>query len=296
MPRSPVAPRVTSSVAEMREWRAERRRPGESVALVPTMGALHEGHLSLVRRGRESTDRVALSIYVNPTQFGPGEDFEDYPRDLDRDLRLAADHGVDAVFVPATGELYPVEPTIWVEPGPLADRLCGRYRPGHFRGVLTVVAKLLAIVQPESAVFGRKDFQQLVLLRRMVRELHLPVRIEEAPIVREEDGLAMSSRNRYLSGSDRRVARSLAQALKRVRARFSEGVVDVGRLEADAAEHMRSAGAEVQYVEIVEPTGLHRPAVASGDSVCAIAAYVGGTRLIDNAPLGGTSSVDDYRG
>ena len=263
------------------------------------MGALHAGHLSLVRRARDWADGagasgvVILSIFVNPTQFGPDEDFEAYPRPLDSDLEKARENGVDLVFAPESESvMYPEgEPRITVDPGTMADRLCGAHRPGHFRGVLTVVAKLFGLVNPDRAVFGRKDFQQAVLVRRMVRELHLPVEVETAPVVREEDGLAMSSRNAYLSSGEREAARALPEALRLVRSRFGEGERDAGALAAAAREHLEAAGLEPEYVEVVDPDDLQRVELAEHDAVCAIAAYAGETRLIDNAPLAGPSSL-----
>ncbi len=284
---------VLRTVAGAREWRAARRSEGTTVALVPTMGALHEGHLSLIDVAREAADRVIVSVFVNPTQFAPTEDFAEYPRDLDRDVGLAEGRGADAVFAPRTAEMYPVEQTIWVDPGRLADRLCGLSRPGHFRGVLTVVAKLLAIVEPEVAVFGRKDFQQSVLIRRMVRELGLPVRIVVAPTVREADGLALSSRNAYLSAGERAVALSLSRALGVARARFADGEREARALEGAVRRELEAAGAEVEYAEIVGPEELERPAEAEAHHVCAIAARVGTTRLIDNTSLGGPASLGE---
>ena len=184
---------------EVRDWRRARRNEGRTVALVPTMGALHEGHLALLDAAAAAADLVLISIFVNPTQFGPGEDYDAYPRDLALDETRARSRGAAAVFAPDVREMYPVDQTIWVDPGPLADRLCGLSRPGHFRGVLTVVAKLFGIVEPDVAVFGRKDFQQSVLVRRMALELGFGVRIETVPTVREPDGLARSSRNAYLT-------------------------------------------------------------------------------------------------
>ena len=264
---------------------ARLRRQRGSVGFVPTMGALHEGHLSLVDRARELADAVVVSVFVNPTQFGPDEDYEEYPRDLDGDLEKAGERGAHLVFAPPASEMYPRKQTIWVDPGPLAERMCGRERPGHFRGVLTVVLKLLHVVRPDVAVFGRKDFQQSVLVRRMTEELNLPVEIEAAPVVREEDGLAMSSRNEYLSDEERGAARSLSRALAEVREAFAGGERDPGRLVRLARDVMEKAGAEVEYVEIVEPAGLDRVERAHGDAVCAVAAHVGDTRLIDNASL-----------
>ena len=274
---------VRAAVDELRE--------GGTVGFVPTMGALHEGHLSLLDRAAEAADSVVVSVFVNPTQFGPDEDFEEYPRDLEGDREKAGERGADLLFAPPASEMYPREQTIWVEPGPLADRLCGASRPGHFRGVLTVVLKLFHVIGPDVAVFGRKDFQQAVLIRRMTEELNLDVAIEAAPVVREEDGLALSSRNQYLSDEERPAARSLSEALRTVRERFAEGEVDADRLAAGAREHMEEAGAEVEYVEVVDPEELEPVEQAGPDAVCAIAAHVGETRLIDNAPLAGPCSL-----
>lgn len=280
------------TVGSLTAWREARRDAGERVALVPTMGALHEGHLSLIDAARARADRVVVSVFVNPTQFGPGEDYEAYPRDVARDERLAGGRGADAVFTPGANDMYPEEQTIWVEPGPLADRLCGLSRPGHFRGVLTVVAKLFAIVRPEVAVFGRKDFQQSVLVRRMNAQLGCGVEIATAPTVREPDGLALSSRNAYLSAAEREVARSLSGGLREARTRFAAGERDPGALERRARAVMEAAGADVEYVSVVDPEGLEPPARAEAAHVMAIAARVGTTRLIDNETLGEPSPLD----
>lgn len=284
-------PRLERSVAGVRGAVEDLRGGDRRIAFVPTMGALHEGHLSLVDRAREVADAVVLSVFVNPTQFGPDEDFDAYPRDLEGDRRAAGERGVDLVFAPPSSEMYPVEQTIWVEPGPLAERLCGRHRPGHFRGVLTVVLKLLEVIRPDVAVFGRKDFQQAVLVRRMVREFHLPVEIEAAPVVREADGLALSSRNAYLSDSEREAALSLSRALRAVRSAYREGERDSEALRRRAWSLIEEAGAEPEYVELVDPGDLKRVELAVDDAVCAIAAYAGETRLIDNAPLAGPCSL-----
>lgn len=274
-------------MAEVRAWRALRRREGETVALVPTMGALHEGHLSLIDVATTQGDAVIVSVFVNPTQFGPSEDLGEYPRDLERDVELASARGADVVFVPSTSEMYPTAQTIWVEPGSLGERLCGPRRPGHFRGVLTVVAKLFAIVEPDAAVFGQKDFQQSVLIRGMVEQLRFPVRILVAPTVREPDGLALSSRNAYLSAAEREVALSLSRGLRLARERFRAGERDRATLDSLVRGELERAGAEVEYAEILDPDRLEPPAVAGPDDVCAIAVRVGTTRLIDNAPLAG---------
>jgi pantoate--beta-alanine ligase len=288
--------KIVQTVEELRaEVGAARARAGSSMAgvddvvgFVPTMGSLHEGHLSLVDRARDRTEFVVMSIFVNPTQFGPGEDFEEYPRDLERDAELAEDRGVDVVFTPETEEVYPDgEPLVKVVPGPLADRLCGLSRPGHFQGVLTVVAKLFGMVQPDVAVFGQKDYQQAVLIRRMANDLDMPVRVETAPIVREDDGLALSSRNAYLSDAERGRARSLSQGLFAARAVFEEeGVTNGDRLKARVRGTMRDADVEPEYIELVDPVTLDALEEARPGAVLAVAARVGETRLIDNVILG----------
>ncbi len=266
----------------------ERLRPlGETLALVPTMGFLHEGHLSLVDLAGEMGGRVAVSIFVNPLQFGPAEDLSSYPRDEERDLGLLEARGAELVFAPSTEEMYPDgEPRITVSPGALGNRLCGAFRPGHFRGVLTVVARLFGLFRPEVAVFGRKDFQQAVLIRRMVRDLELRVRVETGPIVRERDGLAMSSRNTYLNDDERRDARGLHGALYAARRLY-----DGGERRADVllqevfkvvAEHRQL---ELQYAELVAPDTLAPLESAQDGSVLALAAFCGTTRLIDNMEL-----------
>lgn len=283
-------PRLERTVAGVREA-VEALGERGTVGFVPTMGALHEGHLSLLDRAGEEADAVVVSIFVNPTQFGPDEDYDEYPRDLEGDRRKAGERGADLVFAPPVREMYRRQQTIWVEPGPLADRLCGAHRPGHFRGVLTVVLKLLHVVGPDVAVFGRKDFQQAVLVRRMAEELNVPIRVVTAPVVREPDGLALSSRNRYLSDGGREAAASLSAALRRVRELYAGGVRRPGALRAAALEVLREAGAEPEYVEVVDREDLEPVEEAAGDDVCALAAHVEETRLIDNAPLAGASSL-----
>ena len=260
---------------------------GDVIALVPTMGALHDGHLSLVERARELAPVTVMSIFVNPTQFGPGEDFEAYPRDLDRDAELAEARGVDLLFAPPAAEVYPEgEPPIRVVPGTLAERLCGLTRPGHFTGVLTVVAKLFGMVQPDVAVFGQKDYQQATLIRQMVRTLNMPVRVEIGPIIREADGLALSSRNAYLNDRDRARAAGLSRGLFAARSAFEEGVHDPDRLKARVRGTMRDADVEPEYIELVDGTTLDPVPKAVSGAVLAVAARVGDTRLIDNIVLG----------
>lgn len=276
----------------MRSASRSRRASGEAVALVPTMGALHEGHLSLVDRARREAGFVVVSVFVNPTQFGPDEDYDEYPRDLERDLTLAGEHGVDLVFAPPVSEMYPREPEVWVVPGPMGRRLDGRSRPDHFRGVLTVVTKLFQIVEPQVAVFGRKDFMQAVLVRRLVGDLDIPVEIDVAPVVREEDGLAVSSRNAYLSADERRRARSLSEALRTVRRAYGEGQRSAEALLEPADSILSEADARIDYLEIVDPADLRSVSdPVPEEAVCVVAAWIGDTRLIDNAPVGGPSSL-----
>lgn len=279
---------VVRAISDARAALGDPRRKGRSIGLVPTMGYLHEGHLSLVDRCRSVADFVALSIFVNPLQFGPGEDFQAYPRDLARDLAVAEERGVDLIFAPDEGELYPTRPAVVVVPKRLADRLCGLSRPGHFEGVLTVVSKLFNILQPDVAVFGHKDFQQSVLIRRMVADLEMPIRIEVAPTVRDADGLALSSRNQYLSPEDRARALGISMGLANAVRAFRSGVRDAAALKRLARAAMEGeAGVDrVEYVECVSPDELESVEVASEDSVLAVAAHVSGTRLIDNAELG----------
>ncbi|MBA2244676.1 MAG: pantoate--beta-alanine ligase [Gemmatimonadetes bacterium] len=267
----------------MRESVAVARAAGQRVALVPTMGYLHEGHLSLIDRAREHADCAALSVFVNPLQFGPGEDLGRYPRDLERDVALAASRGVDLLFAPSTAEMYPRgEPWITVVPERGADRLCGASRPGHFRGVLTVVAKLFGIFTPDLALFGQKDLQQAALIRRMVEELEIPLRIEIAPTAREEGGLAMSSRNSYLSGEERERALALFGSLRRAQALFSAGESDAEVLRAAMRRTLEAGGVEAEYAEVVDPDTLDPLARARPCAVCMVAGRVGSTRLIDN--------------
>ncbi len=274
--------------AELAEGLGGLGAGGGTVGLVPTMGFLHEGHLSLVDRARELSDVVVASIFVNPIQFAPTEDLATYPRDEARDLLLLEARGTDLVFAPSDEEMYPDgSALVTVDPGALQDRLCGAYRPGHFRGVLTVVAKLLGLVRPELAVFGRKDFQQSVLIRRMVRDLELGVRVEAAAIVREPDGLAMSSRNAYLNDDERAQAVGIHESLSLVREAFEGGERDtralLGLVRRSVGEH---GLLDLQYVEAVDPESLGTVEVAKAGTVVALAAYCGSTRLIDNVELG----------
>jgi pantoate--beta-alanine ligase len=288
--------KTVRTVAELRQEvaaaRAERGSTGPGgreavVAFVPTLGSLHAGHLALVDRARTLAPVVVVSIFVNPTQFGPSEDFERYPRDLERDSALVRGRGLALLFAPETAEVYPSGDTeVKLVAGRLADRLCGASRPGHFEGVLTVVAKLFGMVQPDIAVFGQKDYQQATLIRQMVRDLDMPVEIDVVPIVRDPDGLALSSRNAYLSETERARALSLSVGLAAARAAFDEGVTDVDRLKSRVRGIMRDAGVEPEYIELVEPRTLDVVPEAAVGTVVAVAARVGETRLIDNVILG----------
>jgi len=282
-----AGPLLVRTRAEVRAWVAAQRAAGKRVGLVPTMGYLHEGHLSLVDRAHELADVVAMSIFVNPLQFGPTEDLERYPRDLERDLALAAERGTALVFAPSVAEMYPEgEPRVSILPDEeIGGRLDGGSRPGHFRGVLTVVAKLFGIFTPDVAVFGQKDWQQATLIARMAADLDIPVRVEVAPIVREPDGLAMSSRNVYLSPDERRSALALSRALGQVREMYERGERDAAVLRGALWSGISAPGVEPEYAEVVDPRTLGPIGRAGGGTVLAVAARVGKTRLIDNALL-----------
>jgi pantoate--beta-alanine ligase len=277
---------VLKTIAETRSACARFRAAGKSLGLVPTMGSLHEGHLSLVRSAQGRCDAVAVSIFVNPTQFGPHEDFAAYPRSLEGDCRILEAAGVDLVFAPSSEEMYPGGACTFVEVAGLSDRLDGASRPGHFRGVATVVAKLFHIFSPELAFFGQKDAAQVAVLRKMVRDLQFPVQMEVCPTVRERDGLALSSRNRNLSGEERRQALVLSRALMAVQQQFQEGERDSSRLIAEALRVLQEEPAvRVDYCRMVDPGMLVDVAQACHGGLVAVAAYVGATRLIDNLLL-----------
>ena len=279
--------RVLSAIAGVRAAVAEARDRGRRVALVPTMGALHEGHLSLVRRARAEADLVVMSIFVNPLQFGPGEDLARYPRDPEGDAAQARAAGVDVLFAPVAEELYPHAPRVAVAPVGLGERWEGALRPGHFAGVLTVVLKLLNVVQPDVALFGQKDFQQAAIVRAMVADLDVPVRIVVAPIVREADGLALSSRNRYLAPDQRREAARLSLALDAARAVYDGGERDAATLQAAARAVLDAAPAvAVDYLALVDGASLEPVERASPGNALLLAARFGDTRLLDNVVLG----------
>ena len=275
--------RVVYTVAEAR---ALRRALTGTWGFVPTMGYLHEGHLSLVRRARAENDRVAVSIFVNPTQFGPHEDYARYPRDLERDLRLLEPLGVDLVFVPSVEEMYPSGFQTWVIVEEVSRPLEGASRPGHFRGVATVVAKLFNILQTDRAYFGQKDAQQTVVIRRMVQDLNIPVEIVICPTVREPDGLAMSSRNTYLNPEERRAATVLFRALQAAKARYEAGERDAEGLREAMREVIRAEPlARIDYVSVADPETLQELERVEGPALLSLAVYIGTTRLIDNIML-----------
>ncbi len=276
-------PRILTTIPDIRELVATTRRTGGSVALVPTMGALHEGHLAHAVRARELADLVVVSIFVNPLQFGAGEDLDRYPRTLDADVAALAATGVDAVFAPSAAEMYPSgRPETVVAAGPVGATFEGAVRPGHFDGVLTVVAKLLNVVEPDVVTFGRKDAQQLALVGRMMRDLSFRARIEPIDIVREPDGLAMSSRNRYLSAEERTAAAAIPRALAAAEAAASGGW-DAALAAARAALAAEPLVAEPDYVDLVDPaTFLPVPADFRGEALAILAARVGTPRLLDN--------------
>ena len=275
-----------SSATQMTALSKQARRAGKRVGFVPTMGALHPGHLSLVRAARAQCDVVVVSIFVNPTQFGPNEDFGKYPRTLETDSAMLAAEKTDYLFFPAVDEIYPPGATTWVEVEGLSNKLDGISRPGHFRGVTTVVSKLFNIVQPEAAYFGQKDAAQAANIRKMVRDLKFDVEIVVCPIVREADGLAMSSRNVYLQGAQRKQALVLSRALQRIKELAAKGEKDAARLIAAGKQVMADEPAVLlDYLEIVNPDTLESAADVSKGALVAVAAYVGTTRLIDNLVL-----------
>lgn len=274
---------VVSDISALRSAVAAARGEARRIGFVPTMGALHEGHAALIRTAREESGFVVVSIFVNPTQFGPNEDFAKYPRTLEADQKLCADAGADLIFAPTVETMYPPGAATFVEVTELDRHLCGATRPGHFRGVCTVVAKLFHLVQPDVAFFGAKDAQQVRIVKRMVRDLDFPLTIYTVPTVREADGLAMSSRNRYLNPGERRVAPEIYRALFRTRERALSGEVDVARLESGLASDLAAIpGARIDYAKIVDDETLQPIGRLTRRALIAVAVFLGTTRLIDN--------------
>jgi pantoate--beta-alanine ligase len=281
---------IFKTIENMRAASRMARHAGKRVGFVPTMGALHEGHLSLVRASKAQSDVVAASIFVNPTQFGPNEDFSKYPRTFERDCELFTKEGVELLFAPTVDEMYPAGAVTYVTVEGMSEQLCGKSRPGHFRGVTTVVSKLFNIVEPAIAFFGQKDAAQVAIIRRMVRDLNIPVEIAVCPIVREADGLAMSSRNAYLDPQQRKAALVLHRALQEVQRQFKSGESNASNL----IEHGRQVFAQepsvrLDYLEIVNTENLEALGKIECPALVAVAAYLGKTRLIDNFILYGKS-------
>jgi pantoate--beta-alanine ligase len=278
--------KICNTIDEMRAARRTAGSGGKTLGLVPTMGALHDGHLSLVRAASRECGLVAVSIFINPIQFGPNEDLAKYPRNFDRDRELLEKEGADFIFAPSVEEMYPAGAVTYVTVEGMSDKLCGRSRPGHFRGVTTVVSKLFNIVEPDRAFFGQKDAAQAAIIRRMVRDLNIAVEIVTCPIVRERDGLAMSSRNAYLDSEQRKSALALYRSLVEVQKRFDQGERKSAKLiEAGQRALAEEPSVRLDYLEITDPDTLDRVDEVSHGTLVAVAAFVGNTRLIDNIVL-----------
>ncbi len=277
---------IFTTIREIRHHINDEKKKGRKIGLVPTMGYLHEGHLSLIRQAKERGNYVVLSIFVNPLQFGPNEDYARYPRDLKRDEKLADEAGVDAIFAPSVEEMYPEKSLTYVTVEKLSDTLCGLIRPGHFRGVATVVSKLFHIIEPDEAFFGQKDIQQVRIIEQMVTDLNFPIKVVRCPIIREEDGLAMSSRNVYLSPAERREAPILYKALRRAEKAFLNGEIDGNTLVHLVKEQIEQApSAKIEYVSLVHLKTLDEVTKVTEPAILAIAVRFGTTRLIDNILL-----------
>lgn len=275
--------RVTDKIDEIRRWTAQARAAGKRIGLVPTMGALHVGHISLIEAAATQCHFVVVSLFVNPTQFGPGEDFGNYPRPFEQDLAICRQHGVDVVFAPSPSEMYPRKNLTWVAVSGITEHLCGRSRPGHFRGVTTVCTKLFNIVGPDAAFFGQKDAQQATVIRRMVADLNMPLEIVVCPTVREPDGLAVSSRNQYLSEQQRSDAAILYEAIQEGRQMIESGATDPGQVRARIEAVIRRVPAvEIEYISLVDPETLENIERVVGVVLIAAAVRLGPARLIDN--------------
>jgi pantoate--beta-alanine ligase len=279
---------VIDSIQEVRLALAAHRKRGGSIGLVPTMGALHRGHGSLLEAAARDTDLVVVSIFVNPIQFNDPRDFKQYPRTLDSDAAYAESLGARIVFAPSAQEMYPEPQSSFVDVEGVSGHLCGKFRPGHFRGVATVVLKLLQIIQPDRAYFGEKDAQQLAVIRRMVRDLNVPVQIASVPTVREPDGLAMSSRNQHLTASERRIAPALYRTLQSAEKQIAGGADDPELVKQEALEALRHADIRVEYLEVVDAQSMQPVERILGPVLIAAAIWIGGTRLIDNVLSNGT--------
>ncbi len=278
--------KLIKSIQEMKEIVKNLKSKGKSIGFVPTMGYLHEGHKSLLECSKKDNDITILSVFVNPIQFGENEDFDKYPRDINRDLEIANSVGVDYLFNPDYKEMYPEGYSTYVVMESLVDKLCGTYRPGHFKGVLTIVNKLFNIVKPDRAYFGKKDYQQYKVIQKMVKDLNMDVEVIGCPLIREKDGLAMSSRNKYLSPEERKSALSLSKALFEAKKRFEEGETNPDKLKELIKNIINSyPNTKIQYVEIVDSETLESKEKVEKGDIIALAVFVGSTRLIDNIEL-----------
>jgi pantoate--beta-alanine ligase len=281
---------VATTIAEIRAWVRKTRAAGKTVGFVPTMGALHIGHVSLIQAAAARCDCVVVSLFVNPTQFGPGEDFEKYPRPLEKDLAICEQNGVDAVFAPSPGEMYPRENLTWVTVEKVSEPLCGRFRPGHFRGVATVCTKLFNIVGADLAFFGQKDAQQVAVIQRMVADLNMPLEIVVGPTIREPDGLAVSSRNQYLSPQERKEATVIYRSLQTSAELIRAGEKDAARITKRVREVLGQVPAlRVEYVSLVDAASLEDLPRVRGRVLVAVAGRLGSTRLIDNIVVDATA-------
>jgi pantoate--beta-alanine ligase len=275
--------KVIRSVRKMTDFSGDRRRSGGYLGFVPTMGFLHDGHMSLVRSSKTECDLTAVSIFVNPAQFCPGEDLEKYPRDIDRDISLLEAEKADIVFIPDAGDIYPKGYSTYVDMAPaLTQKLCGLSRPGHFRGVATIVAKLLNLVDPDKLYLGHKDFQQAIIIERMVRDLGFRAEVRVMPTVRESDGLAMSSRNKYLSPENRRRSGVIYKSLEKAREAAASGEKKAADIRSSVENILLEEEVKIDYIEIVDPVTLESIKELDGKALVAVAVFIGGTRLIDN--------------
>ena len=276
--------KIITSPKELQKMSMDLRRQGKTIALVPSMGYFHEGHLTLMEAAKKRADKVIVSLFVNPTQFGPGEDLDNYPQDLERDAELAREKGVDILFTPQKNQMYYSDHSTWIEVPKLAENLCAKSRPVHFRGVATVVTKLLMTALPDIAVFGEKDWQQLAIIKRMVRDLNIPVEIVGHPIVRNEDGLALSSRNIYLTDDEKKLAPMLQKGLRTIKELVDKGENDAKKLIDKLTKFYDDMipGSEIDYIQIVHPENISIIEKVDGPALCAVAVRLGKARLIDN--------------
>jgi pantoate--beta-alanine ligase len=275
--------KVISSITEMKKTSLNLRNRGKGIGFVPTMGALHKGHVSLMERAKKDNDVVILSIFVNPTQFTPGEDYNNYPRDIEKDKAMASDSGVDYLFLPSSGEMYPEGYKTYINVEDITEPLCGKFRPGHFKGVATIVLKLFNIVMPHKAYFGEKDYQQLLVIKKMARDLNLDIEIINVPTVREIDGLAMSSRNRYLNKRERGSAAAIYRAVKKFQEMLKNNEKMPQKIISEMEKVIKSEGdIKIDYISICNPDTLKDLEIINGRALAAIAVRIGNARLIDN--------------